>query len=339
MRFQDAFTSMIEQFKVNPRITFLLMGPPGCGKTACARAVIKALGGNESNTAEVIASLHEPVDVNGTPRNVDQPYTSWVPPASFYKLRHGREGDARGEPCFLLLDEMTDAMTQMQNALCRVIYDNIAGDLRLSDHCIKIATGNRTEDKSGAQRLTTKLANRVRVINFDFNLDDWVSWAIDAGIRPDVIQFLRFRPDLAMDFDPMRITNPTARAWERVSDIPDTLRPEVYYENVCGEVGEGAAAEFTGFQRIYKSIPNIDEILRDPKGAPVPEPGATMFALVGALARRATKDNFDAIYEYTQRLPSDFSVMLVQDAQRYCPEIKDTRAFVKWASDNVRVMF
>jgi hypothetical protein len=329
MRYSNIKTSIVEQFKAphgNKVVPFIL-GAPGGGKSACARDIVAELG--VDTVVEFTASLRDPVDVLGTPNNTGE-YTRWVPPEEFYNLRAGRAA--------LILEELSDAPIPMQNALCGVIYDRRAGNLQLSPDLFIIATGNRTEDKSGANRITSKLANRTRRFDFQENIDDWTEWALDNDMDPVLIQFLRFRPGLLSDFDANRFANPTPRAWERVNLIPSTLDSGLFFDNVSGEVGEGAAAEYTGFRRIYTSLPNIDDILLSPSDSDVPQDPATLYALTGALARKATKDNFDRVSKYLSRLSPEFNVMCTKDAIKLQPTIKHSRSFVEWASRNAEVL-
>lgn len=335
MRYSNIKTSIVEQFKApnGHKVVPFILGAPGGGKSACARDIMAELG--LDTVVEFTASLRDPVDVLGVPDNTGE-YTRWVPPQEFYNLRRGRVG--------LILEELSDAPVPMQNALCGVIYDRRAGNLMLSngqtenDQLFIIATGNRTEDKSGANRITSKLANRTRRFDFQENIDDWTEWALDNEVDPVLIQFLRFRPGLLSDFDPNRFANPTPRAWERVNFIPSTLEQGLFFDNVAGEVGEGAAAEYTGFRRIYMSLPDVDSILLDPAGADVPVDPATLYALTGALARKATKDNFDRVSKYLSRMAPEFNVMATKDAIKLQPSIKHSRAFVEWASKNAEVL-
>lgn len=333
MRYSHIRKSIITQFSVpggNTIVPFIL-GAPGGGKSALARDITRSLGISPEDTVEFNASLREPTDVLGLPiTNGD--HSRWLPPEEFWQLRKGQGRKA------LILEELSDANTPMQNALCRVIYDRHAGQLELSDGLFIIATGNRTEDKSGANRIVSKLGNRTRKFDFIENLDDWCEWALEHGVRTDLIQFLRFRPGLLSDFKPDRFANPTPRSWERVNLIPDSLPRDLYFDNAAGEVGEGAAAEYTGFKRIYESLPNIDTVLLDPKKAEVPSDPAVRFAITGALAHRASGDNFDRVAMYLNRLPPEFGVMGVKDAIKLCPDIKKTRAFIDWATKNSEVL-
>jgi len=329
MRYSNIKKSIVEQFKApqGNKIVPFILGAPGGGKSACARDIMSELG--LDHVVEFTASLRDPVDVLGTPNNTGE-YTRWVPPEEFYKLRSGRVG--------LILEELSDAPVPMQNALCGVIYDRRAGNLQLSDQIHIIATGNRTEDKSGANRITSKLANRTRRFDFQENLEDLTAYALDNDWKTDLIQFLRFRPGLISDFDANRFANPTPRSWERVNLVPDSLDASLFLENVIGEVGEGAAAEYVGFRRIYSQLPNIDALLLDPKNAQVPTDPAVRYAITGALARKATVDNIDRIMSYTSRLPAEFAVMTIKDSIKLQPKITSTRAFIEWSTQNAEVL-
>jgi hypothetical protein len=333
MRYSHILTSITSQFQAanGHKVVPFILGAPGGGKSACAREAVRALGIPDERVVEFTASLRDPVDVLGTPDNKGE-YTRWTPPEEFYRIRAGQG------PAALILEELSDAPIPMQNALCGVIYDRRAGALQLSEQLYIVATGNRTEDKSGANRITSKLAGRTRRFDFTENVDDWTEWALDNDIRTDLIQFIRFRPNLLSEFDPNRFANPTPRTWERVNLIPEALPADLYFDNCAGEVGEGAAAEYTGFKRIFEGLPNIDALLLDPKGADVPTDPAVLYALTGALARKATKDNFDRITAFTNRLTPEFGVMCVKDSIKYTPAIKSSRAFVEWASTNAEVL-
>lgn len=324
MRYSHIKTSVLSQFSApqgNKVVPFIL-GAPGGGKSACARDIVKSMG--IDNVVEFTASLRDPVDVLGVPDNTGE-YTRWVPPQEFYQLRRGVGAAA------LILEELSDAPIPMQNALCRVIYDRYAGQLELTDQLFIIATGNRTEDKSGANRITSKLAGRTRRFDFTENVDDWTDWALDNGIKPMLIQFVRFRPALLSEFDPNRFANPTPRTWERVSLIPEDLPPELFFDNAKGEVGEGAASEYTAFRNVYFNLPDIDALLLDPGRAPVPSDPATLYALTGALASRANDKTIAPIMTYLKRLPPEFNVMTIKDAMKYFPGLTRDREFGEWA--------
>ena len=350
MRYQDIKTSILAQFNapMGNKVVPFILGAPGGGKSALIRDVAAKMFAERglkmvkyddadpdtwetANYVEFNASLRDPVDLLGTPDNHGTA-TRWKPPGEFYALRRGTGFK------IINFEELSDAPVPMQNGICSVIYDRRAGNIMLTDDLFIMATGNRTEDKSGATRITSKLANRTRRFDFQENLDDWTQWALDNDLDPVLIQFLRFRPGLLSDFDPNRFANPTPRSWERVNLIPATLPAALFYDNVSGEVGEGASAEYTGFRRIYLSLPDPTSILLDPEHAEVPTDPATLYALTGALARVSTKDNFDRVHRYLSRLSPEFNIMCTKDAIKLQPTIKQSRAFIEWASKNYEVL-
>lgn len=335
MRYSQVKKSITTQFNQDRadanKTVFFIMGRPGGGKSACARDSLKELGFTQANTVEFVASLRDPVDVLGTPNN-NGDFTKWIPPEEFYKLRQGQGR------CALLLEELSDAPVPMQNALCGVIYDRRAGQLQLSDNLFIIATGNRTEDKSGANRITSKLAGRTRRLDFEEHLDELVEYALGAGWPTELIQYLRFKPDAVCDWDSNRFQNATPRTWEDVARMPAGLDADIELANIAGSVGEGRAAEYIGFKQIYDSLPDITEILMNPTRAPVPENLAAKYATMGAVARKASADNFDNVCAYTDRFDPEFRVMCIKDAIKLAPAIKRTRAFQAWAVKSADVL-
>ena len=333
MKYSDIKQSVLANFKRGNALVPNIIGKPGGGKSTLARDIVSELGIAPERITEFNPSLRDPVDIMGLPKT-DGECSKWVPPAEFFRIRD----DGTDQPCALILEELSDAPIPMQNPLCRVILDRCAGELKLHPKLHIIATGNRTEDKSGATRMSTKLGNRMQTLTFDENLDDWCNWALDHGIAVEMIQFLRFRPNLLSDFDPNRTINPTPRSWAMANEVDPALTSDLYFANIAGCVGEGAAAEYTGFKRIFENLPDVDGILMNPAKAAVPDDMPVLFALTGALAHRVSKDNFDRVCEYIGRMPPEFQVMCVLDSKKLKPEIVNTKAFVQWAVKNANVL-
>lgn len=333
MKYSDIKQSVLANFKRGNALVPNIIGKPGGGKSTLARDIVSELGIAPERITEFNPSLRDPVDIMGLPKT-DGECSKWVPPAEFFRIRD----DGTDQPCALVLEELSDAPIPMQNPLCRVILDRYAGELKLHPKLHIIATGNRTEDKSGATRMSTKLGNRMQTLTFDENLDDWCSWALDNNIAVEMIQFLRFRPNLLSDFDPNRTINPTPRSWAMANEVDPALTSDLYFANISGCVGEGAAAEYTGFKRIFENLPDVDGILMNPAKAAVPDDMPVLFALTGALAHRVSKDNFDRVCEYIGRMPPEFQVMCVLDSKKLKPEIVNTKAFVQWAVKNANVL-
>ena len=203
-----------------------------------------------------------------------------------------------------------------------------------------MSTGNRQSDRAGSNKVLSHLRDRESVVEYESHLDDWTEWAIDHDVKPEVIAFIRFRPDLLHDFKPDKDNNPTPRSWvEGVSDILGLVPAAAEYEMFKGAVGEGAAAEFKGFIKIYRELPDPVGIFLDPKGADVPDKSIVLYALSGALATHVTESNFDAMTQYLERVPPEFSVLTVSHALKKKPELTKCAGFTKWAIDHQGVLF
>lgn len=329
MKYTDLKTTIMANLVRSNDLVPFIIGKPGGGKSSLARDIVKTLGIDPSLVTEFNPSLRDPVDIMGVP-DISGDHVKWKPAEEFYRLRH-IEGDDR--PRALIIEELSDANPAMQNPLCRVILDRYAGELKLHDKLFIICTGNSTEHKSGASRMTTKLGNRLQQLDFTENLDDWCEWALGAGVQPEIIQFVRFKPGLLSDFDPNKAVNPTPRSWTMADKVDPALNKGLYFQHVKGCVGEGAATEYIAFKEVADSLPDMDAVLLDPEGCKLPgfDKPAVLFAFTGALAHRATGDNFDRVYKVLKRIPPEFSVMCVNDAVKMHPEIKKTRTFVEWA--------
>lgn len=329
MRYADMKQSIVEQYKLTNKVAFFVKGPPGCAKTALAKEIGALPELKFDRVVFFYASMREPTDLLGTPDNKGE-VTRWVPPEELFILREGRN--------LLVLDEVSDATIQMQNPICSLVHERRVNNTVLSNETFILMTGNRTQDKSGANRIVTKLSNRVRNLTMDVHLDDWMDWALGAGINHKLLSFIKFRPGLLMDFRPDRDENPTPRSWERVSMIPHNLPTGSFFENVKGEVGEGAAAEYTGFLKIAEQIVSPEEVLMNPAGVKLPTEPAAMYALTGAVAHSISKDNFDRLQPFINRLPKEHQVMLISDARKLAPSIVQTKGFVEWCVTNKNVL-
>jgi len=305
-----------------------LWGPPGVGKSQVVAQAAAALG---VALIDIRAVLLDPVDLRGLPAIGDDGRCHWRPPAFLPAAGSG----------VLFLDELNAAPPLVQAACYQLILDRRLGEYCLPDGFSVVAAGNREQDRAVTHRMPSALANRMVHLDFETCLDDWLLWAKRADIRPEITAFLRFRPSLLHDFDPARAERafPSPRTWQFVSDILGAKAPaDIEYDLLRGTVGEGAAAEFTGFLRVWRELPDTDAVLAAPHAAPVPSDPAAVYAICEALARKAARDTMPALAGYASRLPVEFGVLLMRDALRRDRSVAATDAFANWARDNAHVL-
>lgn len=243
-------------------------------------------------------------------------------------------------PTLINMDDRGGCDTALQKVVANIIDARELHGHPFPENVAFVSSGNRMEDRAGVNRVLTHLADRETELEFDVNLDDWCQWAVDTGVHPSVISFLRFRPDLLHSFDPQKPKNPTPRSWVKgVSSILDVVSPEAEYDCFKGAVGEGAAAEFTGFRRIERSLPDIDNLLMNPDSVTVPEDAATLYAITGAIAHRVTNASFAKALKFSERMPQEFGALMVSYACRKDESLSSTDAFKQWALANQDVLW
>jgi len=244
------------------------------------------------------------------------------------------------EAGILLFDDRNQAGPDLQKVLANICQARTLHGKKLPAGWQVISTGNRQSDRAGANRILSHLRNRETVLELETHLDDSTRWMLDHNVKPEVISFIRFRPNLLHDFDPQRDQNPTPRSWvEGVSNVLGVVPADAEFECFSGAVGKGAAAEFVGFLRIFRKLPNPDAVLMNPTSGDVPTDPATLYALSGAIAQRATEGNFERVCTYAERMPPEFSVLTVSFACRRNPDLANTQAFTKWSVGHQDVLF
>jgi hypothetical protein len=229
----------------------------------------------------------------------------------------------------------------MQAAAYQLIHDRRLGDYVVPDGWDIVAAGNREGDKGVTNRMPTPLCNRFIHLHLEADLDDWCTWAISAGIMVELIAFLRFRPTLLHNFDPARNEKAfsSPRTWQFVSDLMKTSPDKsLEYDLISGTVGEGAAAELLGFLKIWRNLPSPDAVLLNPTTTAIPTDPATLYALTGALTRKASTQTMQAIVTYANRMPAEFSVMMIKDIIKLAPDTTSTQAFIQWSINHKDIL-
>ena len=311
---------------VAARQPVFVWGGPGIGKSAVVRQLAADLA---IPLQDVRAVLLDPVDLRGLPFLGTDGRSKWATPEFL-----PQEGSG-----ILFLDELNAAPAMVQAGCYQLVLDRKLGEYTLPKDWAIIAAGNRDSDRAVTTRMPTPLRNRFVHLEFEVDLQEWSKWAIQSGVRAEVIAFLRFRQELLSAFDRDANAFPSPRSWEFVSRILDsTPDPSIEHELFAGAVGTGAATEFSAFLRMFRELPNIDAILMNPLKEPVPENAAAQYAVASALARCASDMNFDRVCLYLDRMPTEFSVLCVRDASLRQPGIRHTASYTKWAIENHHVL-
>ena len=323
---------------VQARQPVFVWGAPGVGKSQVMTQVAEA---RHITLQDVRALLLDPVDLRGLPYLQAGEHDSLCVNGNGYKQAKWASPDflPRDGAGILFLDELNAAAPMVQASCYQLVLDRRLGDYKLPDGWAIVAAGNRQTDRAVTHQMPSPLKTRFTHLDFEVDLNDWCQWAIRNSIRPEVIAFLRFKPNLLSQFDRDKNAFPAPRTWAFVSNILNQ-QPKQAIENalVAGTVGDGAATEFAAFLQAYRELPNIDAILMSPDTEPVPTEASAQHAVAGALAYAATGTNFDRVYTYLHRMPPEFTVFAVRDAMLRSPDVKHTASFTRFAVEHHQVL-
>jgi hypothetical protein len=321
--------------------TPLFVGSPGCGKTAFVREAAEEIRRrlNLPVTPAVremhLASMSE-VDVRGflVPVGGNSTFTA---PEFWSAVQENPYG-------ILFLDEFPQASHEVQKAVAPLILERRVGEYTLPDGWAVMLAGNRGEDNAGANTLLSHVVNRVSIINVTPpSVDTWVSWAVSAGLPPELIAFAKIRPNIVFEGTVEESPDTpycTPRSLHALGDIanqyPGGLRALV--ENRAGmalataTIGAGATTELCAVVRTAVNLPSYEDVVSKPKDTPLPEKPDQLYAMVMLLAVRAKIEDIDAVIEYITRMNINYALIgilsMVRRNKEFLTASKPMRAWV-----------
>ncbi len=313
---------------IRERFPVLISGAPGIGKSDVVDQATTSAGADLILSHPVVS---DPTDAKGLP---------WVVNglATFLPFGDLQRAINATRPTVWFLDDLGQAMPATQASFMQLILARQVNGHKISDHVTILAATNRREDRAGVSGMLEPVKSRfVSMVELVPDVDAWCSWALDHNVPPELIAFLRFKPDLLCAFVASNdlVNSPVPRTWSNAAKILNLGLPaKIQHAAIAGAVGEGAATELLAFMRLYAQLPSIDQILLTPMSAPIPSSPASLYAVVSALAYRATKANFDRIAQYCQRLMDghgEFAALCIRDCVKRQPDVTQTTAYVRLA--------
>lgn len=300
----------------------LLVGPPGCAKTARV-----AQAASDCNRKLILfrAGQADRVDLGGCyVPNVSKGVTESLPLELLYKLRNATV------PTLLFLDDLGQAPIDVQASAMALFDDNA-----ISKYVVIWGATNRPADKAGVTSLNEALRSRFHVAfaiatptsedkadgatylgTWREEVDAWANWASQQGFAPELIAWHRSTTGRTLyawkpNSDPS-LRMPDFRSWETVGHLWEAgLRS---FKLISAAIGKPAAAEFLAFAALADQLPTPQQVWMDPHGAPVPTEPAAQY-LIAAMLGRAVEAKFASqLVIYIGRLPRVMGAYCAKDA-------------------------
>lgn len=259
-----AKAALVEQFAdpVLRRRATMLWGPRGVGKSSIVAQVAAQHG---VPLVDLRLTTIEPVDIRGAIYADDvQGRTVWFPP----EFLPGADQPAG----ILFLDELTAADQRLQISAYSLILDRKVGHYRLPDGWLVVAAGNASFHGAVSHDMGTALADRLFHFNVQTVIDAFLDHALAQRFAPEVMAYLRVRPDRLDDTQAQlaadHLVGASPRGWEDVSNVLKSgLSQAARRLFVQGRIGAANAAEFFGVLRELQSATDVVRLLATRPGA------------------------------------------------------------------------
>jgi MoxR-like ATPase len=253
-----AKAALIEQFS-NPvlrRRASMLWGTRGVGKSSIVRQVAMHHG---VPLIDLRLTTIEPVDIRGAIYANDKlAKTVWFPP-EFLPSAEDPQG-------ILFLDELTAADQRLQVSAYSLILDRRVGHYQLPDGWQVIAAGNASFHGAVCHDMGTALADRMFHFHVQTVIEAFLEHAIAHDFAPEVMAYLKVRPD-KLDDTQVQLANDylvgaSPRGWEDISNVlKSDMSEHAKRVFVQGRVGAANAAEFFGVLRELQSSVDVVRLM------------------------------------------------------------------------------
>ena len=308
------------------RRALFILGPSGVGKSQAVAQVAAEL---DVPMIDMRLAQYDPTDVRGVPE-IRNDRTVWAVPATY--------PDAATQPRgILFLDEITSAPRDVQAVAYQIVLDRMIGEYSLPDGWLIVAAGNRASDKGVTHTMAAPLVARMTQVEVTVDAEQWRDHALDIGVRPEVVAFIKHRPDLLHSFD-SKTTGPfpNPRSWVAVSDLlAASLPPAVRNEMIQGCVGAEAGMMFESLMRYFDAMPTYDTIVSDPDNARLPENTSVAYGIATGIIARAKREDAPALWTYIQRLSREVQAFVMPQLAKRVPKFDRTVAYADWQASNI----
>jgi len=324
MSYNAALAAIVRLYKSGVDAV-LLLGPPGTGKTAMRHEIAQRTG--LAHQFMIKLAHHEVPDVAGVPVARDDTKRTHFYPSADMLPPEGLTGGL-----LFTSDETGDCNVSQQNLLCQMVFEKRVHTYEFPPNTKFFMTSNRVADRSGANRIATKLGNRAATITLRPTPDELFMYGAKAGWNAHVLAFVKMkgserinpsdnRADAPTYFnsfdpsDPAQMVVPqfaSSRSYEFASNYLhyiDRHEPGLDAGTVVSElaaiIGTPVASALGAFRKIASQMPDPYAILAG-KTVAYPTKQEVLWSLTLTLASKAEKANVKHLHAWLDRGPEEY---------------------------------
>ena len=334
--------------EVGHELTPIIVSEPGCGKSSILKMLEEQMG-DDYDYIYVDCPVKDMSDIAMTiPNHNTQALEYYV--SKLFKLDSPK-------PKVIMLDEMMKAPKLLQIIFTRLTLERTIGDAPLPEGSIVFATSNNSSDGVGDSMLA-HAGNRVCVVKMSKpDANTWLPWASSNRVNKLIRAWVAMYPRALHSYmdggqeDNPYIFNPkkagqlsfvSPRSLAKASiiiDKRDSLGENATLCALAGTLGESCARDMSAFLSLEKQLPDLGEVLKNPKTVKVPdEVAATLMLMFQAIDVLKTQDELSSFMEFVNRVASSeiqavFFTMLMRSA-RTTKLARNNAQIAEWAKNN-----
>lgn len=315
----------------------LVVGESGIGKTALAKRLAK-----ENNWSLIVidGNLLKEGEIGGLPTVENYAGGKTTIYAVHHKLREIDDQIAKGNGVLLFIDEINRCEHTVQQELMNLILNREINGYKLDEN-VKILAAMNPSSKYGSDfdyqvvDMDAAQENRFVWLNMEPDYNQWIKWAIEAGIEQKVIEFISTFPEYLnkINEDDIRAT---PRSYERVSksykvykEQQDSIPRAVFLNVIRGNVGKVIAEEFVSFvesdstplisfEDIFEGENLKEEVIEKIKNESHTRLYISAMNILKTLDDRMKKENESSFYmnrfmDFLREYPVDLMVGIMKD--------------------------
>lgn len=311
-------------------------GQPGIGKTSMAEYIQAAMG--LQHRFIIKPGHHDPIDFQGVPvPDHTEKMTFFYPSGDLLP-----PSDLVGG-CLMVWDETSDCVQAVQNLICQGVFEGGLHGYKFPKDTYHFLTGNRVSDRSGSQRVVTKLGNRVGWFTLEPTTTEVFDYGLRMGWNASVLAFLKLhgedpinpndkekegrrRPTFFNSFDPQDAAQgvkpifATSRSWEAGSKMAhfadaNKMNDGRLLTRMAGLLSTPVAAKFVPFRSEAAHMPDPEAILRGEK-VPVPTKQSVLWPLTITLVTKVQKSTWKHMDAWlkTKGIGAEFRILAIRMA-------------------------
>lgn len=342
---------------LNSGVSLELISAPGRGKSEFVEDTIDIMSKRDSKQwgfATAFLATYTPPDLIGYIMKGERPGPNGKPVATSEATLPGWMITQSGNPVWeyergiLFLDEFGQASTDVKAAAAELLLNRKLGPHKLPDGWSVIAASNETKHRSGVTKSLDFVINRRQEIHITDDLQSWEDWAFRKGIDPLFISFANQNPNIVFSDGVPEKQGPwcTPRSLVLCHNNLSGLREDdeklptdnEAIELASGMIGQAAAAQLFTHIKLGHEMPDIADIIKDPKKVKVPSKPDACILITYNLAARINEKIAEPVITYMERMPKEFAVTFAKAACRRDSTLVYHDAFVEWSNRNASLM-